>query len=183
MNEHDGSLEPQIEPAPEWAIEPVGSPEEFGLTKDSRPSKKRVWDRQEVFLAAFARSGKPVVAARDCGISYWTHCHWEKNDVLGYRERLKAAHERYCQEVIEQDIDDTLTDKKFNHDILRIFRAKGEMPEKYRDNYAAPAQDNRQVNIYYNFHPSVQVPPEYQEVERNQDSGESKRLTNNERTG
>jgi hypothetical protein len=116
-----------------WAIEPVGAPDEFGLTKDSRPSQKRVWDRQEVFLAAFAQCGKPVVAARRCGISYWTHCHWEKHDVFGYWERLKVAHDMYCQGVIEQDIDDTLEDKKFNHDILRIFRAKAEMPGKYGD--------------------------------------------------
>ena len=117
-----------------WVIEPTGSAAEFGLTKDSRPSQKRVWDRQEVFLAAFAQCGKPVVAARNSGISYWTHCHWEKHDVFGYRERLKVAHDMYCQAVIEQDIDDTLADKKFNHDILRIFRAKAEMREKYGDN-------------------------------------------------
>ena len=35
---------------PDWAIEPVGKPEEFGLAKDSRPSKKRVWDCQKDFL-------------------------------------------------------------------------------------------------------------------------------------
>ncbi len=84
-NEHDSNLAPrQPDTEQEWAIEPVGSPEEFGLAKDSRPSKKRVWDRQEVFLAAFAECGKPVVAARNCGISYWTHVHWEKK-VLGIK--------------------------------------------------------------------------------------------------
>ena len=125
----------ELLPAPEWAIEPTGAPEEFGLTRDSRPSKKRVWDRQEVFLAAFAECGKPVVAARNSGISYWTYIHWERHDVFGFRDRLKVAHDIYCQDKIETMIDDRLEDPQGNRgsDVLLMFKGKAEMPEKYRE--------------------------------------------------
>lgn len=70
MDDHDNSnlVPSQHEAEEDWALEPVGEPEEFGLAKDSRPSKKRVWNRQEIFLAAFAECGKPGVAATNSGI-------------------------------------------------------------------------------------------------------------------
>ena len=44
MNEQGNSLEhlPEqgIEPLSDWALEPEGKPEEFGLAKDSRPSNR-----------------------------------------------------------------------------------------------------------------------------------------------
>ncbi len=135
-DQEDKNLAPrQPDTEQDWALEPVGKPEEFGLAKDSRPSKKRVWDRQEVFLAAFAECGKPVVAARNCDISYWTHIHWEKKDIFGYKERLNAAHAVYCQAKVEGLIDDRLENPQGNRgsDILLMFKAEAEMPEKYRE--------------------------------------------------
>ena len=135
-DQEDKNLVPsQHDAEQEWALEPVGDPEEFGLAKDSRPSKKRIWNRQEVFLAAFAECGKPGVAATNSGISYWTHHHWEKRDIFGYRERLKVAHDAYCQTKIEQMIDDRLENPQGNRgsDVLLMFKAKAEMPDKYRE--------------------------------------------------
>ena len=41
----------------EWAIEPTGAPEEFGIPQFSRPVEKRVWQRQEAYLAAYRECG------------------------------------------------------------------------------------------------------------------------------
>jgi len=168
-NEHDSNLAPrQPDTEQEWAIEPVGSPEEFGLAKDSRPSKKRVWDRQEVFLAAFAECGKPVVAARNCGISYWTHVHWEKKVIFGYKERLNVAHAAYCQAKVEGMIDDRLESPQGNRgsDILLMFKAKAEMPDKYRDNPDRSSQSGATpvTQIIINLAPGVEMPPEVVEA-------------------
>jgi hypothetical protein len=90
----DGSMTDEPESLPDWALEPTGAPEEFGLPKDSSPSKKRVWNRQEVFLAAFAECGKLNKAAEASGISYWTVVHWQKHDVFEFVKRLEHAHQK-----------------------------------------------------------------------------------------
>jgi hypothetical protein len=130
---------------PDWAYLPEGKPEEFGFPAGSHNQQKiQMWNRQEAFLAAYRRCGKIGRAARAAGLSRWAVDYWMKKDIFEFHKRIKAAHEDYCEDVIEQDIDDTLEDRKFNHDILRIFRAKAEKPGKYREDAKVVVNDSSQ---------------------------------------
>jgi hypothetical protein len=121
-----------------------GGTEEFGLPPNATLHQKAVWHRQEMFLEAYRRCGKINKAAVAVGLTRWAVIHWQRKDVFEFNRRIEAAHEDYCENVIEQDIDDTLADKKFNHDILRIFRAKAEMPQKYREDIKPANNDAAQ---------------------------------------
>ena len=129
---------PQVQDAesePGWAIEPSGKPEEFGLTPDATIEKKRVWDRQEVFLAAYRETGRIATAARQAGMTRWAVIHWQRGDVFDFRNRLEAAHHDWCEDKIEGLIDSRLETPEGNRgsDVLLMFKAKAEMPEKYRE--------------------------------------------------
>ena len=129
---------PQVQDAesePGWAIEPTGAPEEFGLTPDATIEKKRVWDRQEVFLAAYRETGRIATAARQAGMTRWAVIHWQRGDVFDFRNRLEAAHHDWCEDKIEGLIDSRLESPEGNRgsDILLMFKAKAEMPSKYRE--------------------------------------------------
>jgi hypothetical protein len=147
MVEHDENLLPEpagTDGAAEWAAMPEGKPEEFGLPPNATLLQKAVWHRQEMFLESYRRRGKINKAATAVGLTRWAVIHWQRGDVFSFNRRLEAAHKDYCENVIEQDIDDTLADKKFNHDILRIFRAKAEWPEKYREDVKPRQNDAAQ---------------------------------------
>jgi hypothetical protein len=140
VNGHDSDLEPQSEPGqellPVWEYIPTGAPEEFGFPQPSATHKKRqVWQRQEAFLEAYRRIGKIGKAAQAVGLTRWAVDHWLKNDVFSFKKRIDGAHADFCEEHIEQMIEDRLEDPKGNRgsDILLMFRAKAEMPEKYRE--------------------------------------------------
>ena len=120
----------------DWALEPSGSPEEFGFRYDSATREKRhVWDRQEVFLAGIRESGRVFQAAALTGVTRWAHDKWMQGDVFGYRERYNGAHADWCGDKIEGMIDDRLADPQGNRgsDILLIAKARAEMPGKYRE--------------------------------------------------
>jgi hypothetical protein len=122
VTELDENLLPQqggAEDVPEWEWIPTGAPEEFGLPPNATLLQKAVWHRQEMFLEAYRRCGKINKAAVAVGLTRWAVIHWQRKDVFEFNRRIEAAHEDYCEDVIEQDIDDTLEDRKFNHDILR----------------------------------------------------------------
>jgi hypothetical protein len=73
MTTHEGSLEPMPQQrsapdVPDWAVIPTGAPEEYGVdtavpangnpsTKNYTVEKRRVWQRQEAFLAAYRKCG------------------------------------------------------------------------------------------------------------------------------
>ena len=120
---------------PEWAIEPTGAPEDFGIPQFSRPVQKRVWDRQEAYLAAYAECGRRNKAAATVGLTYWAIRHWDRHDVFSFRERQDVAHLIYCETQVEGLIDERLANPEGNRgsDILLMFKAKAEMPEKYRE--------------------------------------------------
>lgn len=126
---------PQVHTSSEWAIEPSGAPEEFGLTPDATIEKKRVWDRQEVFLAAYRGTGRIAKSAKQAGMTRWAVIHWQRGDVFDFRNRLEAAHHEWCEEKIEGLIDSRLSDPQGNRgsDVLLMFQAKAEMPGKYRE--------------------------------------------------
>jgi hypothetical protein len=149
---HDSPADPPSEPDravesasnPELAgpddsvalYEPTGAPEEFGLPYQTAPLEKvRVWDRQEAFLAAYRVCGKIGKSAEAVGLTRWAHDGWLQSDVFGFRDRIKAAHADYCENKIEAMIAERLETPQGNRgsDILLMFKAKAEMPEKYRE--------------------------------------------------
>ena len=109
--------------------------EEPETQKGTVPEKARVWDRQELFLAAFRDKGRLGEAARSIGLTRWAVDKWMQGDVFGFRERVKAAHADYCEDKIEAMIDERLADPQGNRgsDVLLMFKAKAEMPHKYRE--------------------------------------------------
>ena len=120
---------------PEWALEPTGGPEEFGILQNSTLRERRVWDRQELFLTAFRECGRIGKAANAVGLTRWATNRWLEGDVFGFRERMKLAHADYCETQVEGLIDSRLANPEGNRgsDILLMFKAKAEMPEKYRE--------------------------------------------------
>lgn len=134
----DQDSSPQVQDsacAPEWAI-PTGAPEEFGFHRQSASHEKaRCWDRQELFLAAYRECGRIAKAAEAVGLTRWAVGKWNQNDVFGFRDRVKAAHADWCENVLEARIDNRLDHPEGNRgsDILAIFQLKAENPSKYRE--------------------------------------------------
>ena len=127
------------------AFEPSGAPEEFGFQPDSTLSEKqRVWDRQEKFLSVYRTNGRLGKSARAIGLTRWAPNHWLKHDVMGFRERRDIAHQDWCEDTIECRIDDRLDTPEGNRgsDVLLMFQAKAEMPEKYREKVAVSNNDD-----------------------------------------
>ena len=141
-----GNLEPPVDVQPTGApdelaaltaLVPVG-PEDSGLsfTYESLTAEKaRVWNHQEAFLADYRQHGQLGKAAKAIGMTRFVQDKWLINDQLGWRERIKAAHADYCEDKIESKIQERLDNPEGNRgsDILLMFQAKAEMPEKYRE--------------------------------------------------
>jgi hypothetical protein len=55
--------------------------------------------------------------------------------VFDFKKRIDSAHANYCEEHIEQMIEDRLEDPQGNRgsDVLLMFKAKTKMPHKYRE--------------------------------------------------
>jgi hypothetical protein len=98
------------------------------------PHQVEVWNRQELFLAAYAKVGKRGLAAKEAGITVWGVDNWVRTDVYSIKKRMKLAHEHYV-ESLEQLMDDRLSNPTGNRgsDILLMFKLKAEAPEKYRE--------------------------------------------------
>ncbi len=129
----------------EWAIEPVGKPEEFGVdsslpangnpsTKNYSVEKRRVWQRQETFLAAYRQCGKIGKAAEAVGLTRWAVDWWNKKDIFQFRERINMAHLDHVERWEEQ-MDDRLENPQGNRgsDVLLMSKLRAEQPDKYRE--------------------------------------------------
>jgi hypothetical protein len=108
------------------------TPQDYGFPVHYTESNLRVWQRQEAFLSAFARSGKIGKAAKAVGISRACVEKWQGLDVYGFKKRMREAHADYV-ELLEEDFDDFVHESKHNKQIARIFRLRAEAPEKYRE--------------------------------------------------
>jgi hypothetical protein len=123
MNRHDDALEIT---AP--------TPQDYGFPEEPFPYQVEVWNRQELFLAAYARVGRRSIAAKEAGITIWCVDKWIGADVYSIRKRMQQAHQAYV-ESLEQLMDDRLTNPQGNRgsDVLLMFKLKAEAPEKYRE--------------------------------------------------
>jgi hypothetical protein len=120
MSTHDDGLEP--------------TPQDYGFPKKPLPYQVEVWNRQELFLAAYARVGRRSIAAKEAGLSLSCIEKWIGADVYGIRKRMECAHQEYVEN-LEQLMDDRLTNPQGNRgsDVLLMFKLKAEAPEKYRE--------------------------------------------------
>jgi hypothetical protein len=109
------------------------TPQDYGLPENPKPQQMQVWNRQELFLAAYARTGKRGKATKAAGLSVWCVEKWIAADVYGIRKRMELAHKEYV-ESLEQLMDDRLSNPQGNRgsDVLLMFKLKAETPEKYR---------------------------------------------------
>jgi hypothetical protein len=108
------------------------SPHDYGFPENPMPYQVQVWNRQELFLAAYARTGKRSKAAKEAGITVWCVEKWVAADVYGIRKRMEQAHHEYV-ESLEAEMDATIKSRPVATQILQIFRLKAEAPHKYRE--------------------------------------------------
>jgi hypothetical protein len=124
MNPHDDELKP---------VAPT--PQDWGFPVNATVRQREVWNRQEMFLEAFKECGKAYKAARAVGLTPWCVDKWLQADSYSIKKRMELAHKEYCENKIEQLMDDRLENPQGNRgsDILLMFKAKAEMPAKYRE--------------------------------------------------
>ena len=169
MNEHSGNLVPsQYDAEQEWAIEPAGSPEEFGFPAKPTARQTRSWMRQQLWLEAFAKCGSIGEACAITDIPVPTAEHWDTVDYYGFKRRKawaaqmalgkveteinRRAIEGVDHPVIHQGV---ITDTyKQYPDNLLMFRAK-RLDPSYRDNYDDRTRENVPAQTVIN----IIVPP------------------------
>jgi hypothetical protein len=110
------------------------TPQDYGFPANPSTVNQQCWDRQEAFLLAYAQLGTILHAAKTAGISRFTVNKWLSTDLHSFKKRMELAHQDYCDR-IERMIDERLANPQDNRgsDILLMFKAKAEMPEKYRE--------------------------------------------------
>jgi hypothetical protein len=121
-----------VDPESDIQFEPT--PQDYGLPENPRPQQMQLWNRQELFLAAYAKTGKRAQAAKEAGISVWCVEKWIATDVYGIRKRMELAHQEYVESQ-EELMDNRLANPQGNRgsDVLLMFKLKAEAPEKYRE--------------------------------------------------
>ena len=176
MNEHSSSLVPsQHDGEAEWAIEPVGSPEEFGFPAKPNAAQVRCWANQELFLDALARTGSIGAACAESGVGVPNAEFWDSKDTYGFKTR-KAWALRTFMGKVEAEINcraiegvdhpviykgEITTSYREYSDNLLMFRAK-RLDPSYRDNYVGPNKDQQVAvtKIIINLAPAVKPPAE-----------------------
>jgi hypothetical protein len=111
-----------------------GTPQSYGFPENPTMSDWQVWNRQELFLKAYARIGKIGKAAAATEIPVATVESWQRRDTHGFKKRMQLAHQAYV-ESLEQLMDERLSNPTGNRgsDVLLMFKLKAEAPEKYRE--------------------------------------------------
>lgn len=97
--------------------------------------QRRTWDIQQAFLKAYAKCGSVKGAVRARGRENRTSVYsWEKEDILGFRERFELARQTY-REYLEDLALSRIKGPTGNRgsDVLLMFLLKAHWPEKYRE--------------------------------------------------
>jgi len=160
----------------EWAIEPVGSPEEFGFPVKPTTAQVRCWTNQELFLDALARTGSIGAACSESGVGVPNAEYWNAKDTYGFKRRKADALQAFLGKV-EAEINrraiegvdhpvihqGVITDtyKQYSDNLL-MFRAKRLDPQ-YRDNYSDANKESGAApvtQIIINLAPGVEMPEE-----------------------
>ena len=97
---------------------------------------QHTWNCQQAFLANMGVYGTTQRSAKETDgvVNPESVRRWRNEDVLGFADRFRAAVEAYG-EYLENMVHDRLKEPQGNRgsDILLMFRLKGEMPSKYRE--------------------------------------------------
>jgi hypothetical protein len=65
---------------------PEPTPQDYGFPEKPMPHQVEVWNRQELFLAAYAKLGKRAAAAKEAGLSVSCIERWVAEDVWGLKK-------------------------------------------------------------------------------------------------
>src|ERR671918_217186 len=87
--------------------------------------QRQHYDRQELFLKAFAKLGKVYRAADAASVPVNTVNSWQFNDTHHFKKRMAEAHERYVEQC-EAEMDETIKSRPVATQVLQIFRLKAE---------------------------------------------------------
>ena len=120
-----------------------------GVCPPVSAAEKRIWYRQESFLAAYPAAGNILAAAMAIGMSDRQVRRWVESDVLGFRARLDLAQRRqreHLEHMMFRALEDAQPKDLLNHPILPIFALKGAWRAKYGD-LAVPVADETVKNI------------------------------------
>jgi hypothetical protein len=110
------------------------TPQYYGFPEKPMPHQVKTWGLQELFLAAYAKTGHRGQSAKEAGITIWCVDNWVQTDVYSIKKRMKEAHQRYV-ESLEELMDERLLNPTGHRgsDVLLMFKLKAEAPEKYRE--------------------------------------------------
>jgi hypothetical protein len=113
-------------------VEPT--PQDYGFPETPSTVNRQCWDRQQAFLLAYSQLGTILHAAKAVGIHRDTVNKWISADLYFFKKRMDLAHDDYC-DWIQGIIRDRIANPQGNRgsDVLVMFTAKAEMPEKYRE--------------------------------------------------
>jgi hypothetical protein len=122
MTTHDSGLEPEP------------TPQSYGFPTNPSTINRQCWDRQQAFLLAYSQLGTILHAAKAVGIHRDTVNKWISADLYSFKKRMDLAHDDYC-DWIQGIIRDRIANPQGNRgsDVLVMFAAKAEMPQKYRE--------------------------------------------------
>jgi hypothetical protein len=100
------------------------TPQDYGFPANPSTVNRQCWDRQQAFLLAYSQLGTIRHAAEAVGIHRDTVNKWISADLYSFKKRMELAHDDYC---------DWIQEGNRGSDVLVMFAAKAEMPEKYRE--------------------------------------------------
>ena len=84
----------------------MDSAEEYGLNLSTLGLKERqTWDRQETFLAAYSDAGSIRKTAPAAQISREAVRVWQRDDVLGFKQRLEHAQHSFREMLQDKAIE------------------------------------------------------------------------------
>jgi hypothetical protein len=110
------------------------TPQDWGFPANPSTVHQHCWGRQEAFLLAYSQLGTILHAAKVAGIHRSTVYQWLSTDLYSFKKRMDLAHDDYC-DWIQGIIRDRIANPQGNRgsNVLVMFEAKAEMPEKYRE--------------------------------------------------
>ena len=115
--------------------------EEYGVNLSTLGLKERqTWDRQETFLAAYADAGSIRKAAPAAQISREAVRVWQRDDVLGFKQRLEHSQHSFREMLQDKAIELVKDLKPGNSPLLLIALLNAHWPDKYRPN-VVPTDD------------------------------------------
>lgn len=98
------------------------------------PIQKRIWHRQETFLAAYSAANSDSAGLEAAGIVRRTLQLWRQHDTLGFNARYDAAHATFVDRLESKLAELALAIKPGQNPMPLIVALNAERPDKYRPN-------------------------------------------------